>query len=44
VINASNNWAQLYAESVVDVSDVAEEIGNALVFLSQVPSLVPCVC
>ncbi len=24
-----NNWAQLYADSVVDVSDVAEEIGKA---------------
>ena len=29
MINAFNNWAQLYAESVADVSDVAEEIGNA---------------
>ena len=26
---AINNWSQLYAESVVDVSDVAEEIGKA---------------
>ena len=29
MINAFNNWAQLYAESVADVSDVAEEIGKA---------------
>src|SRR5438876_10388881 len=29
VIGVFNNWAQLYAESVVDVSDVAEEIGKA---------------
>ncbi len=29
VICALNNWAQLYPESVVDVSDVAEEIGQA---------------
>ncbi|MBV9860145.1 MAG: extracellular solute-binding protein [Alphaproteobacteria bacterium] len=29
VICALNNWAQLYADSVVDVSDLAEEIGNA---------------
>src|ERR1700745_861177 len=29
VICALNNWAQLYPESVVDVSDVAEEIGKA---------------
>src|SRR5881394_616151 len=29
VISAINNWAQLYADSVVDVSDVAEEIGKA---------------
>src|SRR5712691_1142345 len=29
IICALNNWAQLYAESVVDVSDVAEEIGKA---------------
>src|SRR5438477_12784515 len=29
IISAINNWAQLYAESVVDVSDVAEEIGKA---------------
>jgi len=29
VINVFNNWAQLYAESVADVSDVASEIGNA---------------
>ena len=26
---AVNNWSQLYADSVVDVSDVAEEIGKA---------------
>jgi multiple sugar transport system substrate-binding protein len=29
IIQAINNWAQLYANSVVDVSDVAEEIGKA---------------
>jgi hypothetical protein len=29
IICAINNWAQLYGESVADVSDVAEEIGNA---------------
>ena len=29
IICALNNWAQLYANSVADVSDVAEEIGNA---------------
>src|SRR3977135_2404980 len=29
LISAINNWAQLYADSVVDVSDVAEEIGKA---------------
>jgi multiple sugar transport system substrate-binding protein len=29
VICALNNWAQLYPESVADVSDVAEEIGKA---------------
>src|SRR5208282_2408034 len=29
IMMAVNNWAQLYAESVVDVSDVAEEIGKA---------------
>jgi len=29
LIQVFNNWAQLYADSVVDVSDVAEEIGNA---------------
>src|SRR6266851_1074055 len=28
-ISAINNWAQLYADSVVDVSDVGEEIGKA---------------
>ncbi len=26
---AINNWSQLYADSVADVSDVAEEIGKA---------------
>ena len=29
IMMAVNNWAQLYADSVVDVSDVAEEIGKA---------------
>src|SRR5215471_5233573 len=29
IICAINNWAHLYGESVADVSDVAEEIGNA---------------
>ena len=29
ILMAVNNWAQLYADSVVDVSDVAEEIGKA---------------
>src|SRR2546426_3059312 len=29
VICGVNNWPQLYAESVVDVSDLAEEIGKA---------------
>src|ERR1700674_3440803 len=29
IICALNNWAQLYAASVADVSDVAEEIGKA---------------
>jgi multiple sugar transport system substrate-binding protein len=29
VICGLNNWPQLYAESVVDVSDLAEEIGKA---------------
>lgn len=29
IIQAINNWAQLYAESVVDVSDIAEELGKA---------------
>ena len=24
-----NNWPQLYADSVIDVSDIAEEIGQA---------------
>ncbi len=28
ILMAVNNWAQLYAESVVDVSDIAEEIGK----------------
>jgi multiple sugar transport system substrate-binding protein len=29
IICALGNWPQLYAESIVDVSDLAEEIGNA---------------
>ncbi|MBV8735776.1 MAG: extracellular solute-binding protein [Alphaproteobacteria bacterium] len=29
IIMAVNNWPQLYATSLADVSDVAEEIGNA---------------
>src|SRR5258708_39715596 len=29
IISAINNWAPLYADSVVDVSDIAEEIGKA---------------
>jgi multiple sugar transport system substrate-binding protein len=29
IIMELNNWAQLYGESVVDVSDLAEEIGKA---------------
>ena len=29
ILMAVNNWSQLYAESVSDVSDVAEEIGKA---------------
>src|ERR1700731_1677637 len=29
IISSINNWAQLYAESVADVSDVAEESGKA---------------
>src|SRR6202166_627458 len=29
IISAINNWAQLYGDSVADVSDVAEEIGKA---------------
>src|SRR5437588_12180208 len=29
IISAINNWAQLYADSVVDVSDVCEEIDKA---------------
>jgi multiple sugar transport system substrate-binding protein len=29
IIMAINNWPQLYGDSVVDVSDVAEEVGEA---------------
>src|SRR3954453_13342011 len=29
IISSINNWAQLYPESVADVSDIAEEIGKA---------------
>src|SRR5436305_4042341 len=29
IISAINNWAQLYGESVADVSDICEEIGKA---------------
>jgi len=29
IMMAVNNWAQLYADSVADVSDIAEEVGNA---------------
>ena len=29
IMMAVNNWAQLYADSVVDVSDIAEEVGKA---------------
>ena len=29
ILMAVNNWSQLYANSTVDVSDVAEEIGKA---------------
>jgi multiple sugar transport system substrate-binding protein len=29
IMMAINNWPQLYADSVSDVSDVAEEVGNA---------------
>jgi multiple sugar transport system substrate-binding protein len=29
IMMAVSNWAQLYAESLVDVSDIAEEIGKA---------------
>jgi multiple sugar transport system substrate-binding protein len=29
ILMAVNNWSQLYADSVTDVSDVAEEIGKA---------------
>jgi multiple sugar transport system substrate-binding protein len=28
IMMAVNNWAQLYADSVVDVSDIAEPVGN----------------
>jgi multiple sugar transport system substrate-binding protein len=31
IILVVNNWPQLYSESVADVSDVAEEIGKALI-------------
>ncbi|MBV8492328.1 MAG: sugar ABC transporter substrate-binding protein, partial [Alphaproteobacteria bacterium] len=29
IIGVFNNWAQLYGESVADVSDICEEIGKA---------------
>src|SRR6478752_9808810 len=29
IISAINNWAQLYADSVVDVSDICEELAKA---------------
>src|SRR5262245_12789982 len=29
IVCVLNNWAQLYAESLADVSDIAEEIGKA---------------
>src|SRR5437764_1084218 len=29
IISSINNWAQLYAESVADVSEIAEEIAKA---------------
>ncbi|HET7884380.1 MAG TPA: extracellular solute-binding protein [Acetobacteraceae bacterium] len=29
IMMAASNWAQLYAESLVDVSDIAEEVGKA---------------
>ncbi|HXT79803.1 MAG TPA: extracellular solute-binding protein [Acetobacteraceae bacterium] len=29
ILMAASNWGQLYAESLVDVSDVAEEVGKA---------------
>src|ERR1039457_6219508 len=29
IMMAVNNWAQLYADSVVDVSDIAEPVGKA---------------
>src|SRR5262244_1387782 len=29
IMMAASNWAQLYAENLVDVSDLAEEVGKA---------------
>jgi multiple sugar transport system substrate-binding protein len=29
IMMAANNWAQLYADSLVDVSDIAEDVGRA---------------
>ena len=29
IIMEINNWAQLYAESVIEVTDIAEEVGEA---------------
>ena len=29
IMMAASNWAQLYAESLVDVSDIADEVGKA---------------
>ena len=29
IMMATSNWAQLYAESLVDVSDLADEVGRA---------------
>jgi multiple sugar transport system substrate-binding protein len=29
IVNVLNNWAHLYAESVVDVGDIADELGKA---------------
>ena len=29
IMMAASNWAQLYAESLVDVSDLADEVGRA---------------